>query len=237
MPFFYIDWTYIILVLPAILFSLICSSLVNSTFNKYSKVLSGSRITGAEAAKRILSSAGVYDVTIGTTQGRLSDHYDPRKKVINLSPEVHSSSSVAAIGVACHEAGHAIQHAKGYVPLKFRNMIIPITNIGSRLSVPLIIMGILLTRLGQEYIYVAYFGVACFALSTIFQLVTLPTEFNASKRAMKLIEENNILEYQERRGARKVLSAAAMTYVAALAVSVMQLLRLLLMVRGNDRRR
>lgn len=237
MPFFFIDWTYIMLVLPAILFSLICSSAVNSNFNKYSQVRSGSGLTGAQAAQRVLAYAGVHDVNIGTTQGKLSDHYDPKNKIIALSPEVHSSTSVAAIGVACHEAGHAIQHANGYAPLKLRNMIIPITNIGSRLSVPLILLGILLTRMGQEYIIVAYIGVACFALSTIFQLVTLPTEFNASRRAMKAIEENNILDVQEQKGARKVLSAAAMTYVAALAVSVMQLLRLLMMVSRSNRRR
>ncbi|MBE7055879.1 MAG: zinc metallopeptidase [Ruminococcaceae bacterium] len=237
MPFFYIDWTYIILVVPAIIFSLICSSAVNSNFKKYSTIFSDSGITGSQAAQKVLATAGVQNVSITTSQGKLSDHYDPRKKVIALSPEVHSSSSVAAIGVACHEAGHAIQHAKGYVPLKFRNMIIPITNIGSRLSVPLILLGIILTRLGQEYIFIAYIGVACFALSTLFQLVTLPTEFNASKRAMEAIQNNNILSADERKGARKVLSAAAMTYVAALAVSVMQLLRLLIMVRGNDRRR
>ncbi len=235
--FFYTDWTYIVLVLPAILFSLICSGMVNSKFKKYSNVYSGSGLTGAQAAQRVLSSAGVYDVSIGTSQRKLSDHYDPRTKVINLSPEVHSSTSVAAIGVACHEAGHAIQHARSYAPLKIRNMIIPITNIGSRLSVPLILLGIILTRTGREYIAIAYIGVACFALSTLFQLITLPTEFNASRRAMKAIEENNILSTDEQKGARKVLSAAAMTYVAALAVSVMQLLRLLIMVRGNDRRR
>lgn len=235
--FFYTDWTYIVLVLPAIIFSLICSGMVNSNFKKYSGMFSRSGLTGAQAAQRVLSYAGVHDVSIGTSQGKLSDHYDPRTKVIALSPEVHSSTSVAAIGVACHEAGHAIQHAHGYAPLKFRNLIIPITNIGSRLSVPLILIGILLTQMGREYIVVAYIGVACFALSTLFQLVTLPTEFNASRRAMKAIEENNILDSQEQKGAKKILSAAAMTYVAALAVSVMQLLRLLMMVSRNDRRR
>ncbi len=237
MPYLYMDWMYIVLILPAIIFSLICSAAVNSNFNKYSKVLSGSGLTGAQAAEKVLSFAGIYDVNIVTTQGKLADHYDPKKKVIALSPEVHSATSVAAIGVACHEAGHAIQHAKGYAPLRLRNKIIPITNIGSRLSIPLILLGIIMTQMGEHFIVVAYAGVACFALSTLFQLITLPTEFNASRRAMKAIEENNILEYQERKGASKVLSAAAMTYVAALAVSVMQLLRLLMMVNRNNRRR
>ncbi len=237
MPFFYIDYTYIILVMPAIIFSLICSGLVNSRFNKYSKVHSISGMTGADAALKVLHSAGITDVTIEKTHGRLSDHYNPKTKVIALSEGVHSSTSVAAIGIACHEAGHAIQHAKKYFPLTIRNFIVPITNIGSKLALPLILLGIILTSAGSQYIMLAYLGVICFSLSTIFQLITLPTEFNASRRAMNLIEENNILLDDEKTGARKVLSAAAMTYVAALAVSFMQLLRLFLMVNRNDRRR
>jgi Zn-dependent membrane protease YugP len=233
----YIDWTYIVLVLPAVIFSLICSAKVNSSFKKYSGIRCTSGLTGAEAARRVLETNGVYDVAIGTASGKLSDHYDPRDRTIHLSAEVYGSSSVAAIGVACHEAGHAVQHAENYRPLKFRNMIIPATNIGSRLALPLILLGICFSYAGSYFINIAYVGVGCFALSTLFQLVTLPTEFNASRRALKAIDQNRLLTSSEQQGAKKVLSAAAMTYVAALAVSFMQLLRLLAMVSRNDRRR
>ena len=233
----YIDWTYIILVLPAVIFTMICSAKVKSSFAKYAKVYNQTGLTGAEAARQVLLANGVTDVTIGTVSGTLSDHYDPRSKTINLSPDVYGSSSVAAIGVACHEAGHAVQHAENYWPLTFRNMIIPATNIGSKLAIPLILLGILFSYMGDIFIYMAYAGVGCFALSTLFQLVTLPTEFNASRRALKAINQQGLLTDQERSGAKKMLSAAAMTYVAALAVSVMQLLRLLIIVGGRGSRR
>lgn len=233
----YIDWTYIVLVLPAVIFSMICSAKVNSSFRKYSGVRCSSGLTGAEAARRVLEANGVYNVAIETVAGKLSDHYDPRDRTIRLSGEVYSSTSVAAIGVACHEAGHAVQHAENYGPLKFRNMIIPVTNIGSKLALPLILLGICFSYAGSYLINIAYVGVGCFALSTLFQLVTLPTEFNASRRALKAIGQNGLLTASEQQGAKKVLSAAAMTYVAALAVSFMQLLRLLAIVSRNDRRR
>ncbi len=232
----YLDIYYIILVVPAIIFSLIASASVNSTFRKYERQFSHRGMTGREAAVRVLASQGVHDVQITRTSGKLTDHYDPRSKVIALSDAVYDSTSCAAIGVAAHEAGHAIQHAKHYAPLKLRNMIIPVTNIGSKLSIPLILIGLIFCSTSYVFIYVAYLGVAFFGLSLIFQLLTLPTEFNASRRALAAIEGCGILDDEEIKGSRKVLKAAAMTYVAALAVTAMQFLRLLLMVAANSRR-
>ncbi len=234
---FYIDWTYIILVLPFVLLSVLASAGVNSSFNRYSKVYSKRGLTAAQAAQRVLDSNGVSGVRIERVKGHLTDHFDPKTNVIRLSEQVYDSTSVASIGVACHEAGHAVQHAVGYIPVKVRTAIVPITNIGSRLSMPLILIGILLSYLGSAYSIIAYIGVALFGLCVVFQLVTLPTEFNASRRALKAIESSRILDEKEAKGAKKVLSAAAMTYVAALAVSVMQMLRLLLIVAGSQRRR
>lgn len=194
-------------------------------------------MTGAEAARRVLDANGLYNVRIEHIRGNMTDHFDPRTNVIRLSDSVYGVSSISAIGVASHEAGHAVQYAKGYAPLKLRNAIIPITNIGSRLAMPLIILGILFAGLGEQFIYVAYAGIACFALSTLFQLLTLPTEFDASRRALMSMESYGLLYGDELDGAKKVLSAAAMTYIAALTVSVMQLLRLIIIVGGNDRRR
>lgn len=194
-------------------------------------------MTGAEAARRVLDANGLYNVRIEHIRGNMTDHFDPRTNVIRLSDSVYGVSSISAIGVASHEAGHAVQYAKGYAPLKLRNAIIPITNIGSRLAMPLIILGILFAGLGEQFIYVAYVGIACFALSTLFQLLTLPTEFDASRRALMSMESYGLLYGDELDGAKKVLSAAAMTYIAALTVSVMQLLRLIIIVGGNDRRR
>ena len=233
---FYIDWTYIVLVLPFMILSLVASARVNSSFKKYSEVYSKRGVSAVDAARRVLQANGVTDVAIEQVSGHLTDHFDPRANVIRLSDSVYGSTSVAAIGVACHEAGHAVQHAVGYVPVKIRTAIVPITNIGSKLSIPLIFIGIALSYLGEFYSYIAYLGVALFSLCVIFQLVTLPTEFNASRRAIKALSENGILDEQELKGAKKVLSAAAMTYVAALAVAVIQLLRLLIIV-GNSRRR
>ena len=231
------DWTYLYLVLPAVIFSIIMSSRVNSVFDKFSKVFSIRGITAAEAVDSVLKGAGVVGVKIERVRGKLTDHFDPRSNTIRLSETVYDSTSVAAIGVACHEAGHAIQYAEHYVPIKLRNMIIPITNIGSRLSVPLILIGLALSYMGQAYVMLAYIGVALFGLCVIFQLLTLFAEFDASNRAMNSIRDNLILDEQEMVGTKKVLSAAAMTYVAALAVTLMQFLRLLLLVSGRSSRR
>lgn len=236
MPYYYgFDWTYIVLVLPCVLFSLWASSSVNSTFNKYAQQLSSRRITGAQAAQRVLSANGVRNVQIQRISGNLTDHYDPTANVIRLSESVYDNTSVAAIGVACHEAGHAVQYANHYAPIKLRAAIIPITNIGSKIAMPLILLGVLFTFLGSLSYTLIYLGIACFGFSLVFQLVTLPVEFNASNRAMKAIEEGNLLTEEEQRGARKTLKAAAMTYVAATAVSLAQLLRLVLMFGGRRR--
>ncbi len=233
--FWFYDYWYIVLVMPAVLFSIIASIMVNSTFDKYSKIRSTRGITGAEAARRVLDANGLYNVKVERVGGKLTDHFNPRDNTIYLSQSVYDNPSAAAIGVAAHEAGHAVQHAVGYLPIKIRAAIIPATNFASGLALPLILLGLLLEASG--FIALAYVGVACFGMSTIFQLVTLPTEFNASNRALSAIESSGILARDELRGAKKVLSAAAMTYVAALAVSLMQLLRLLLIVGGNSRRR
>lgn len=230
----YLDMTYIILVLPAVIFALWASSHVNRTFNKYSKQFNSRNLTGAQAARFVLDRNGCRDVRIERISGNLTDHYDPASNVIRLSDSVYDSTSSAAVGVACHEAGHAIQYAENYAPIKMRAAIIPITNIGSRLAVPLIILGLVLCAMEPSWIGISYLGIACFGLSTVFQLLTLPTEFNASNRAIAAIENSNLLMNEELTGAKKVLKAAALTYVAALAVSLMQLLRLLILV--NRRR-
>ena len=238
MPYYYgFDWTYLVLVLPCVILSLWASSSVNSTFQRYAKVHSRRSITGAEAAQRVLSANGVRGVRIERVSGNLTDHYDPRSNVIRLSDSVYGSTSVAAIGVACHEAGHAVQYAANYAPIKLRAAIIPITNIGSKLAMPLILIGILLSALGNLSYTLVYLGIACFGLSLVFQLVTLPVEFNASRRAMKAIDAGNILTEEEQRGARKTLKAAAMTYVAATATALAQLLRLVILFGGGRRRR
>ncbi|MGM9637013.1 MAG: zinc metallopeptidase [Eubacteriales bacterium] len=237
MPFFYMDWLYILLVLPAVIFAMIAGVKVNSTFNRYSEQISRRGITGREAAERILASNGLSHIRIERINGKLTDHYDPRAEVIRLSPDVYNGTSTAAIGVAAHEVGHAIQKSENYAPLRIRNAIIPITNVGSKLALPLILLGLILTSVGSQFIWIAYAGVICFGLSTLFQLVTLPTEFDASRRAMRCLESYGILDEDELQGSRKVLTAAAMTYVAALAVSLMQLLRLLIIVGGNRNRR
>lgn len=230
------DFQYIILLLVAIFFSAWASIKVNSTFKKYSYIRTASGITGAEAARRVLDANGLYNVRIERISGNLTDHFDPRTNVIRLSDSVYGSSSAAAVGVAAHEAGHAVQYANGYVPLKLRNAIIPVTNLGSRIAMPLILLGVLFVSAGAQFIYIAYIGVACFALSTLFQLLTLPTEFNASRRALASIKETGLLRGQEIYAAKEVLSAAALTYVAALAVSIIQLLRLLSIVSSTNRR-
>ena len=235
MLFFY-DPLYLILVLPVMLVALLASANVNSTFERYQKQLSRRNLTGAEAARSVLDAAGLYSVQIRRVSGKLSDHYNPKDNTIYLSDAVHDSTSTAAIGVAAHEAGHAVQHAQKYLPIKIRAAIIPATNIGSRLSIPLILIGLLMGAWGGNYV-LAYVGVLAFSLTAVFQLVTLPTEFNASARAMKALDNGGILYDDELKGARKVLTAAAMTYVAALAVSLAQLLRLLIIVASSSRRR
>jgi Zn-dependent membrane protease YugP len=235
MLYYGFDLTYVILVLPCILFSLWANFRVNSTFKKYSNQYSRRRITGAEAAQRVLHANGVRDVRIERVGGNLTDHYDPRTNVIRLSDSVYDSTSTAAIGVACHEAGHAVQYAQNYAPIKFRAAIIPITNIGSHLAMPLILLGLLLTFMETASFFFVYAGIACFGLSLVFQLVTLPVEFNASRRAMEAIADTDILTSEEQVGARKTLTAAAMTYVAATAVALAQLLRLLLIFGGRRR--
>lgn len=235
-PYYYgFDWTYIILVLPCLILSLWASARVNSTFKRYSSQISARRITGAQAAQRVLQANGVLGVRIERVAGKLTDHYDPKTNTIRLSQDVYGNASTAAIGVACHEAGHAVQYAQHYAPIKLRAAIIPITNIGSRLAMPLILIGVLFTALGNFSDTIIYIGIACFGLSLVFQLVTLPVEFNASRRAMIAIKDSNLLTDEEQRGARKTLSAAAMTYVAATAVSLVQLLRLVMIFGGRRR--
>ena len=230
MYFYGTDATYIFLVLPAVIFALWAQFNVKSTFSKYSKIASRSGMTGFDSARRILDANGLGSVRIAHVSGDLTDHYNPTDNTIYLSDSVYGSNSAAAIGVAAHEAGHAVQHATGYTPIKIRSAIIPITNIGSNLAMPLIILGIILS-----FPTLAYIGVAAFGLSTLFQLVTLPVEFDASGRALKALEGS--LDGDDLASARKVLRAAALTYVAALAVSLVNLLRLLIIVAGNDRRR
>ena len=238
MPFYYgFDWTYLVLVLPCVILSLWASSNVNSTFQKYSQQYSIRRLTGAQAAQRVLSHNGVTGVRIERVSGNLTDHFDPKTNVIRLSDSVYDSTSTAAIGVACHEAGHAVQYAQHYGPIKLRAAIIPITNIGSKLAMPLILIGLLLAVAENVSFTFVYLGIACFGLSLVFQLVTLPVEFNASRRAMQAIESANLLTEEEQRGAKKTLQAAALTYVAATATALAQLLRLILLFGGNRRRR
>ena len=237
MPFFYgFDWTYLVLVLPCVLLSLWASANVNSTFKRYSNQHSMRGLTGAEAAQRVLSANGVRGVRIERIAGNLTDHYDPKTNIIRLSENVYDNTSTAAIGVACHEAGHAVQYAVGDAPIKLRIAIIPITNFGSKLAMPLILIGLLLTALGNFSYLIVYIGIACFGLSLIFQLVTLPVEFNASRRAIHTIEDAGLLTAEEQKGAKKTLKAAAMTYVAATAVSLVQLLRLVILFGNRGRR-
>lgn len=237
MPLYYygFDMTYLYIVLPCLLLATLASAKVNSTFRKYSKQISMRHITGRDAAERVLRANGVSNVRIERVSGNLTDHYDPKSNVIRLSDSVYDSASTAAIGVACHEAGHAVQYAQRYFPIKLRAAIIPVTNIGSRLAMPLILLGVLF-GVGGAYSYtLVYIGIACFSLSLIFQLITLPVEFNASRRALLAIEDTQLLTDEEQKGARKTLTAAAMTYVAAVAVAAAQLLRIILLFGGRRR--
>lgn len=230
--FYYYDPTLIFALIGLVL-SLLASARVNTVFNKYSRVMSRQGITGAIAAERILHSQGIYDVRIERVSGKLSDHYDPRSKVLRLSDSTYGDTSVAAIGVAAHECGHAVQHAKGYGPLAVRSALVPLANIGSSLGYILVIIGLLFTRnTGTMLITI---GLIAFSCAVLFQIVTLPVEFNASSRALVMLEGQGILGSEEIKGSRKVLSAAAMTYVAAAATSILQLIRLIIIAGGRNR--
>ena len=224
------DYYYLILVVPALIISAIAQWKVKSTYSKMSQFQNRRGISGAEAAARVLSYYGITDVSIHQTQGKLSDHYDPRSNVIRLSPEVYNGRSIASVGIACHEAGHAAQHAENYLPIKVRNTILPIANFGSSFGVLLAIFGYAI-----GFSTLIDVGIILFAAVVVFQLVTLPIEFNASRRAIRVIEGTEMLYEDEVPKAQKVLFAAAMTYVASLLVSIMSLLRLIL--RTNNRRR
>ncbi|MBQ6967821.1 MAG: zinc metallopeptidase [Lachnospiraceae bacterium] len=232
MGYYGFDVTYILVIIGAIL-SMAASAHVNSTFKKYAQVRSGSGITGAQAAEEILGRNGITDVAVQHIPGSLTDHYNPSKKTVNLSDSVYGSGSVAAIGVAAHECGHVMQHATGYVPLSIRAALVPVANFGSKLGIPAIILGMFLGSMGQTFITI---GIWMFSLGVLFQIVTLPVEFDASRRALAQLENDGILSAEELVGTKKVLSAAAMTYVASAAASILQLLRLILLFGGNRRR-
>ena len=217
------DGTYVLIIL-AFLISALLSVKMNATFSKYSKVRSYCGMTGAQAAQRILSSAGIYDVRIEHVSGKLTDHYDPSNKVLRLSDAVYGNTSIAAIGVAAHECGHAVQHARNYVPLSVRSAIVPVANFGSQLSWPLFLAGLIFS-----FRPLLMIGILLFCAALLFQIVTLPVEFNASARALRMLDETGIMGRQEIRGTKKVLRAAAMTYVAAVIGSLLQLLRLLIL--------
>ena len=228
------DPTYILVIIGAVI-CMIASARVKTTYNKYASYRSMSGMTGAEAAQRILNSAGIYDVRIQHVSGNLTDYYNPANKTLNLADSVYGSSSVAAVGVAAHECGHAIQHQQGYVPLKVRSALVPAANFGSSLAWPLIILGLFFTsNTGDVLIHV---GILLFSLAVLFQLVTLPVEFNASGRAVKILGETGILSSEELPYTKKVLGAAALTYVASAASAILQLLRIVLLFggRGDDR--
>ena len=228
MGFLYLDSYYIILVVPMLILSLFAQARIKSNYKKYSKIANSKGLTGAMAAQQVLNYYGINDVRIEGVSGQLTDHYDPRTNVIRLSEGVCNSASVSAVGIACHEAGHAAQHAEGYTPIRIRNTILPVCNIGSKLGIPLAVLGFVL---GWEPLISV--GLLLYALIVVFQLVTLPVEFNASSRAIKVIDETGMLTSEENKGAKAVLRSAAMTYVAAAGVSFANLLRLFLRMRRN----
>ena len=232
MGFFYgFDWTYLVFIVPCIIITLICQVKVQSTFSKYSKMRNSRNITGAQAAEYVLRQNGVTGVRIEHVSGSMTDHFDPRTNVIRLSDTVYNSNSVAAVGVACHEAGHAVQHAEGYLPNKIRSIILPMAKIGSQLSWILILLGFIFTaKVGFVLLYI---GIVLFSLSVLFTIATLPVEFNASKRALECIRESDLLYGDEYTGAKRTLQAAAMTYVASALTAIMQLLRLIIIARGR----
>lgn len=224
-------YSYYMYMLPAILLVLFAQLLVSARYNRFGKVPTYGRVTGKEVAEEILRQNGITDIQVCQIAGKMTDHYHPTKKVINLSEGVYGSTSVAAVGIAAHEAGHAVQHAKGYVPIKIRTALVPVCNLGATLSFPLLILGVVMNAFALVNI-----GLILFATATVFQLVTLPVEFNASRRAMAFIKTSNLFSRDEISGARKVLTAAAFTYVAALAQSVLQLLYYVMRFSGNRRR-
>lgn len=230
MPFFYYYYDpYYLLIIIGALISLAASAKVQSTFRKYNQVRSRTGLTGAEAARRLLQAQGIYDISIQRVSGNLTDHYDPKNKILRLSDSTYGSASVAAIGVAAHECGHAMQHAEGYAPLSFRTALVPVANFGSQFSIILIVAGLIF---GQVLVEV---GILLFCAVVLFQLVTLPVEFNASRRALRLLGDNGILYDEEVGMTRKVLTAAALTYVASALMSILQLLRLVLLFGGRRR--
>lgn len=231
-PMFYFDPTYIF-VLIGLIICLAASAKMRSTFSKYSRVRNHWGMTGREAAEQVLHRAGIYDVRVEHISGNLTDHYDPRSKVLRLSDATYNSTSVAAVGVAAHECGHAVQHATGYVPLKLRSSLVPAANFGSSIAWPLILIGLLIN--GQSSALFLNLGILAFSLAVLFQIVTLPVEFNASSRALHLLSGNGMLYEDEVRSVRKVLTAAALTYVAGTASAILQLLRII--VLSNSRRR
>ncbi|MEE0913918.1 MAG: zinc metallopeptidase [Ruminococcus sp.] len=233
MPYFYgFDWTYLVFILPCVIITLICQVNVKSTFSKYSNVRNSRNMTGAQAAEYVLRQNGVSGVRIEHVAGNLSDHFDPRTNVIRLSDSVYNSTSVAAVGVACHEAGHAVQHAEGYLPNKIRGFILPFAQIGSKISWFLILLGLLFSaKVGFVFLYI---GIILFSLSVLFTIATLPVEFNASKRSLECIKNGELLYGDEYKGAKRTLQAAAMTYVAAALTAIMQLLRLVLIAKRRN---
>ena len=231
-PMMYFDPTYV-LVLVGVVLCLLASAKVKNTFRKYSKYRNGRGLTGAEAAERVLHSAGIYDVRIERVSGDLTDHYDPRNKVLRLSDSTYSSQSVAAVGVAAHECGHAIQHATGYAPLKFRSTLVPVANFGSAIAWPLILIGLLFSS--ETSMILINIGILAFSAAVLFQLVTLPVEFNASSRAIRAITDTGMMQGEEIKAAKKVLNAAALTYVACAASAILQLLRIILLTGGRRR--
>ena len=230
---YYFDYSYFLFMLPALILSLYAQIKVSSTFAKYSKIKNSNGLTGSEAAYKVLAQNGVTNVEVEHISGSLNDHFDPQTNIIRLSDSVYSSNSVAAVGVAAHEAGHAVQYANNYAPMKFRRVLVPITNIGSTLSIPLIFIGLLLPI---QYDFIVNIGIALFSFAVLFQLVTLPVEFDASRRAITTLEKSGTIYDEELIGAKKVLSAAAMTYLAATFSAVMSLFRLIL-IAGNRRGR
>lgn len=228
----YFDPTYM-LVLIGVVICLIASARVKSTFRRYSGFRNSHNMTGAEAAERVLHGAGIYDVRIEHVRGSLTDHYDPRSKVLRLSDDTYGSTSVAAVGVAAHECGHAIQHARSYAPLRFRSALVPVANFGSTIAWPLILIGLFLR--GDSSALLINIGILAFSLAVLFQLVTLPVEFNASGRAIRILADTGMMQGEEIKAAKKVLSAAALTYVAGAASAILQLLRIILLTGGRRR--
>ena len=233
MRFYGFDWTYLVFILPCVLLSLFCQIKVSSAFSKYSQVPNSRRMTGAQAAEYVLRQNGVYGVRIEHVAGKLTDHFDPRTNVIRLSDAVFAQTSVAAVGVAAHEAGHAVQHAQNYLPNKIRGVLVPVANIGSNLGLPIVVLGLML-GLSQTLCMV---GIVMFLFGVLFQIVTLPVEFDASRRGLEMLENYGILGSNELELSKKVLRAAALTYVAAAASSILQLLRLIILTNGRSGRR